>query len=266
MLSSTGARIVHACGFDSIPHDLGALFTVRQLPDDVPITMSAFVRASGTFSGGTYHSAIRAFSRVRKSSAVSAERRKAEAGSRAAAERSTRRALPRRPVKAPDGRGWGLPLPTIDPVVVRRSARALPDVRTGLQLRPLRAGTQPADGRRAHPSCWVGWSRSRNCHRDAICCSSCVRKGPGPSIEQRERSWFKVRFRAVAGDRVLETEVAGGDPGYDETATMLAQSALCLAFDELPAVAGQLTTAQAMGVTLAAPPPGSGDDVQGAER
>ena len=52
-------------------------------PDDVPITLSGFVRASGTFSGGTYHSAIRAFSRVRQSSAVSAERRKAEAGARA---------------------------------------------------------------------------------------------------------------------------------------------------------------------------------------
>ena len=69
---ATGARIVHACGFDSIPHDLGALFTVRQLPPDLPITMSGFVRASGTFSGGTYHSAVRAFSRVRKSSLVAA--------------------------------------------------------------------------------------------------------------------------------------------------------------------------------------------------
>ena len=27
----TGARLVHACGFDSIPHDLGAYFTVQQL-------------------------------------------------------------------------------------------------------------------------------------------------------------------------------------------------------------------------------------------
>ncbi len=30
---ATGARIVHACGFDSIPHDLGARFTVLQLPE-----------------------------------------------------------------------------------------------------------------------------------------------------------------------------------------------------------------------------------------
>ena len=35
----TGARIVHACGFDSVPHDLGAYFTVQRLADDVPITL-----------------------------------------------------------------------------------------------------------------------------------------------------------------------------------------------------------------------------------
>jgi short subunit dehydrogenase-like uncharacterized protein len=41
----TGARLVHACGFDSIPHDLGAYFTVGRLPDDVPITLRGVVRA-----------------------------------------------------------------------------------------------------------------------------------------------------------------------------------------------------------------------------
>jgi short subunit dehydrogenase-like uncharacterized protein len=46
------------------------------------------------------------------------------------------------------------------------------------------------------------------------------------------------------------TEVSGGDPGYDETAKMLAESALCVAFDDLPAGAGQLTTAVAMGQPL----------------
>ena len=45
----TGARIVHACGFDSIPHDLGALFTVQHLPDDRPITLRGVVRAGAMF-------------------------------------------------------------------------------------------------------------------------------------------------------------------------------------------------------------------------
>ena len=38
---ATGARMVHACGFDSIPHDLGALFTVQQLPEHVPLVCAA---------------------------------------------------------------------------------------------------------------------------------------------------------------------------------------------------------------------------------
>src|SRR5690349_12738746 len=43
----SGARIVHACGFDSIPHDLGVLFTVEQLPEGVPLNVRGFVRAGG---------------------------------------------------------------------------------------------------------------------------------------------------------------------------------------------------------------------------
>jgi saccharopine dehydrogenase (NAD+, L-glutamate forming) len=53
-----------------------------------------------------------------------------------------------------------------------------------------------------------------------------------------------------ADGRSIHTRVSGGDPGYGETAKMLAESALCLAFDENPPTAGQVTTAQAMGDNL----------------
>ncbi|HZH25271.1 MAG TPA: saccharopine dehydrogenase, partial [Solirubrobacteraceae bacterium] len=79
-----------------------------------------------------------------------------------------------------------------------------------------------------------------------------IQAGDGPSDEQRERSWFNVRFVGEGGGRRVVTEVAGGDPGYDETAKMLAESALCLAHDELPPSAGQVTTAVAMGDALIA--------------
>src|SRR3954452_6899325 len=75
---STGARLVHSCGFDSIPHDLGALFTVDQLPDDVPLRVEGFVRVGGTFSAGTYQSAVAGFSRVRQYVSVHRERRRRE--------------------------------------------------------------------------------------------------------------------------------------------------------------------------------------------
>jgi short subunit dehydrogenase-like uncharacterized protein len=52
----TGATLVHACGFDSIPYDLGVLYTVEQLPEGVPIDVKGYIRAGGTASGGTYRS------------------------------------------------------------------------------------------------------------------------------------------------------------------------------------------------------------------
>jgi short subunit dehydrogenase-like uncharacterized protein len=74
--------------------------------------------------------------------------------------------------------------------------------------------------------------------------------GDGPSPEQRAKAWFKVRFSGRGGDRRVITEVSGGDPGYGETSKMLAESALCLAHDELPERVGQLTPAVAMGQPL----------------
>ncbi len=50
----------------------------------------------------------------------------------------------------------------------------------------------------------------------------------------------------------LRTLVSGGDPGYDETAKMLAESALCLLHDrtQLPPHFGIVTPAEAMGDVL----------------
>jgi saccharopine dehydrogenase (NAD+, L-glutamate forming) len=77
-----------------------------------------------------------------------------------------------------------------------------------------------------------------------------VPQGGGPDPARRARSWFTVDFVAEGGGQCVHTRVSGGDPGYDETAKMLAESALCLAFDDNPPSAGQVTTAQAMGDAL----------------
>nr|MDQ3989079.1 saccharopine dehydrogenase [Actinomycetota bacterium] len=77
-----------------------------------------------------------------------------------------------------------------------------------------------------------------------------VQPGQGPSPQRRARSWFRVRFLGEGGGHRVLTEVAGGDPGYDGTAAMIAEAALCLAFDDNPSTAGQLTTATAMGDAL----------------
>ncbi len=243
--ADTGARIVHACGFDSIPHDLGAYFAVKQLPEGAPIRLEGFVRAGGTFSGGTLHSAVNQFSRVRQYGKVSAERKRVEprpAGREVHGLRG-------RPKHAPEAGGWALPMPTIDPQIVCRSARALqrygPDFSYGhyfvVKHLPAAIGL-PVGVAGLFAMSQLPPTRNWLLGRRA--------PGEGPTPEQREKGWFKVRFVGEGGGERTMTEVAGGDPGYGETAKMLAESALCLAHDELPASAGQVTTAQAMGDAL----------------
>ena len=239
----SGARLIHCCGFDSIPYDLGVFFTVGLLPDDVAITVDGVVRAGGRPSAGTVQSAITAFSRVRGAAEAGRARRAVEQrpeGRRARAVGT--------PPRRADGL-WLIPLPTIDPQVVARSARALPRYGpdftyhhyAGVRRLPVAVGG--ALGMAAV----LGLAQLPPTRR---LLSSRFRSGTGPSAEERERSWFTVRFTGTGGGRRVVTEVSGGDPGYEETAKMLAESALCVAFDDLPATAGQVSTAVAMGQPL----------------
>ncbi|MDX2547776.1 saccharopine dehydrogenase family protein [Streptomyces sp. WI04-05B] len=241
----TGARLVHACGFDSVPHDLGAYFTVAQLPEGVPLTVDGFVRTDAMFSGGTFASALNQFSRGPRMLAAARDRRRHEP--RLLGRRATAPAGP--PRFAGEVDAWALPLPTIDPQVVVRSARALerygPDFRyrhyAAVRRLPFVVGGVAAAGA-VFAAAQVPPARRWLSGR--------LQPGDGPSEERRAKSWFSVRFVGEGGGQRVFTEVAGGDPGYDETAKMFAESALSLAFDDLPATAGQVTTAVAMGDAL----------------
>ncbi|HEX3239191.1 MAG TPA: saccharopine dehydrogenase NADP-binding domain-containing protein [Solirubrobacterales bacterium] len=241
----TGARLVHCCGFDSIPHDLGAYFTVKQLPEGVPLKVDGYVRSNAEFSGGTYHSAINAFARGRQTMAAAKERKRAEQRPAGRAIHSAKFAVRR---DAELG-GWVAPLPTIDGAIVRRSAAALerygPDFTYGHHLVGKHLATLGAlTGGVGAMAVLAPLPPTRKL------LLKLKSPGEGPSGERRERSWFKVTFVGEGGGKRVVTEVSGGDPGYTETAKMLAESGLCLAFDELPATAGQVTTATAMGDAL----------------
>ncbi|MET0931570.1 MAG: saccharopine dehydrogenase NADP-binding domain-containing protein [Aeromicrobium sp.] len=240
----TGARLVHACGFDSIPYDLGVLFTVQQLPENVPLDVKGYIRAGGTPSGGTFHSAIGAFSRVRQSARTAAERKKVEVRPEGRSVRGGGKLG-----RGADGKGWAMPLPTIDPQIVLRSARSLDRYGPAFTYShfaqfkklPMLVGTL-AGGAVLIAGAQLKPTRSLLLKLKA--------QGDGPDEERRATSWFRFRVIAEGGGKTVTTEVAGGDPGYTETAKMLSESALCLAFDDLPTVSGQTTTAVAMGDAL----------------
>jgi len=243
-----GIRAVSCCGFDSVPHDMGVYYTVKQLPPDVPIRIEGFVRARGGMSGGTWTSAVEAMGRMR-------DARKKPRPKRKGAGIGDRRVRGTRGGVRYEGRleRWVAPLPTIDPQVVKRSARALsaygPDFRYGhyaaFDKLPMLVGTALGIG-------GVFVLAQTKPTRDLL--FRLRPPGRGPSDEEIARGRFEVVFLADADGAQLKTRVSGGDPGYGDTAKMLAECALCLALDrdQTPDRSGVLTTAVALGDPLIA--------------
>ena len=214
----TGARLVHACGFDSIPHDLGAFFTVGHLPDGVPLRVRGVVRSKMMISGGTLHSALAQMSRARQMRQAATVRTKAEP------QADGRRARIRSgvPHRDPELGVWLLPLPTVDPQIVQRSAAARSDYGpdftyshyAGMQRAATLAGLSAGVGAFA-AAAQVPLLRRALGRR--------IPQGEGPSESRRASSWFTVDFIGEGGGKRVHTQVSGGDPGYGETAKMLAE-------------------------------------------
>ncbi|HEY8827772.1 MAG TPA: saccharopine dehydrogenase NADP-binding domain-containing protein, partial [Jatrophihabitantaceae bacterium] len=185
----TGARLVHSCGFDSIPHDLGAYFTVLQLPEDVPLRVSGFVRSSAAISGGTLYSLLTGFSRIRANVSAARQRKAAEP---MPADRSAR-AVIGRPHRNPTGDGWAVPLPTLDGQVIARSARAIP--RYGPDVRYSHFAVVPglpiAVGGVLGVGAIMGLAQIPPARKAIL---NRLKPGDGPSAEKRARSWFTVTF------------------------------------------------------------------------
>jgi len=247
------ARIVHACGFDSIPHDLGAYFTLQALRarlspaerETAPVTIEAFVRARGTFSGGTLHSALEIMARA----PGRAWQRRKTARASAATPRAT--PLPLRIKHRTELGLWAVPMPTIDPEIVLHSAELLPEygpdfhyghylgVKSALQVAGIVSGAGSVFALAQLPPAKALLKRIKD-------------PGDGPDEATRAKSHFSVLFLGRAAGHEVRCEVRGGDPGYGETSKMLAESALCLAFDRarLPQHYGVVPTAAAMGNAL----------------
>lgn len=242
---ATGARLIHCAGFDSIPADLGAYFTVLQLPENVPIKVQSRMRAAFRPSGGTFHSALHGFGHAKDTLTAARRRGKVEP-----------KPVGRRVGKAitPFGRdgemgAWVAPLPTIDQFIVERSAAALdrygPDFRYGnhyaaKHLSTVVLGTAGVAG--VFTLAQIPPLRKAMMKK--------IPPGTGPSPERRAQNWFRVEFVGEGGGKHVRTAISGGDGGYDETAKMLAEVALALVYDDLPDRSGQLTPVAAVGDAL----------------
>jgi short subunit dehydrogenase-like uncharacterized protein len=262
---ASGARLVHCCGYDSVPSDLAVLTLHRRVEADGagPLChVLAVASARGGVSGGT----VASMRGIVELAARDASVRRLLADPYAlspdrAAEPSTPQPSDSpTPSRLADGR-WTAPSPmaSVNTRIVRRS-NALQGWAYG---RELRYGEVAGTGRGAGGALGAfGLTAGLGVGAAAFAVPP-IRglldrvlpdAGAGPDRETRRTGWFRTELRAVtaAGQRYEAVAAGPGDPGYAATAVMLGESALALAFDEgrLPDAAGSLTPATGIGDVL----------------
>ncbi len=262
---ASGARIVHSAGFDSIPSDLGVLVLAEHAQSRHQETLArvrfVLAAARGGFSGGTVASLMNVIEE-------------------ASHDPSIRRLLgdpyalsPDRPNDLgldggdrlgiawdPDFGGWVGPflMAPINTRVVRRS-NALAGFRYGRSFRYEevmgfpggRLGLPAAAAFASGYAAMLGAMLAPPTRR--LLARALPAPGEGPDAEARERGFFHVRlFGVTTGGRAVEAEVRGvRDPGYGETAKMLAETALALVHETFASPeGGVLTPAFALGLPL----------------
>jgi len=244
---STGATMVVCCGFDSVPHDLGVRFAVGHLPDDRDTIVRGYVRARGRMSGGTARTALDSLS----GATPVPRRRVADVLGPDDLRPVTSLVLgTHRPQELG---GWAVPMPTIDPLIVLRSARVLPGYGAtfgyGHFAHLRRTTTLVGAGAGFGAAALAARTRPGRALLERLLPSP----GEGPDAATRAAGHFTVLlFGAAHGaneedDVHVIARVRGRDPGYGETSRMLAEAALTLASDERPDVQGVVTPAVGLG-------------------
>lgn len=261
---ASGARIVHACGFDSIPSDLGvlALHQAAQAHGTGPLTDAEYVVSLiGGVSGGTVDSLRLQVAELRRQpSLVKLVLDPYALSPDAATEPRLGRQLDLHLPRRTKGQGFRGPfvMGAVNSRVVRRSNALSSHAYGPLRYRESMATGEGLLGALAALLLPVGiplliaafWLPPTRWLLGKLLPSP----GQGPSQDLQHRGHFDVQItaRTRSGAKLRCRIHADGDPGYRATAVMLSQAALSLAFDEPPApgVAGVLTPATAMGSAL----------------
>ena len=241
----SGARIIHCCGFDSIPSDLGVYYLQQQAQqrfgqpcDRVNMRLKD---ARGGVSGGTAASGINLIKE-------------------ASADPMLREELTNPYLLCPDGHPGPTPLPILTPVQYDEAFRAwvspfvmavvnVPIVlRSNALLDSAYGNNFQYDEGILTGSGAIGWlvAQGLKLGLDGIALATALpptrwllentlipQSGDGSSEEAQAQGFYDLRFWGVTADgQTIQVKVTGDrDPGYGSTAKLLGQSGLCLAQD-----------------------------------
>jgi short subunit dehydrogenase-like uncharacterized protein len=272
--TDTGARIVHSCGFDSIPSDISVHLIFQQActdqTGDLEDTTLLLRSMRGGVSGGSAASGLAQAVRMAQDKE---QRRLALDPYTLSPDRVLEPELGKQPdaplLRAssihPSLRGWtaGFFMAGYNTRVVRRS-NALLDWGYGRRFRyreMMSLGSSPFS---AIPAAAIAGGLTAGIAvipalrvvPNTLLLAATPKSGTGPSEQSRRRGHFTMQTfaRTSTAARYRADFAMRGDPGYAATAVMLGESGLCLAFDRphLPKRSGVLTPATAMGNALAA--------------
>jgi short subunit dehydrogenase-like uncharacterized protein len=265
---ASGARIVHTCGFDSIPSDIGVflLHEAAKADDagDLEDTTYAIHAMNGRFSGGTVASLKGMVDETRANPELAMV---ADDPYALSPDRSAEPELgPEDDVTAAvyddDLETWLGPfmMASINTRVVRRS-NALQGWAYGrrFRYREVMATGSGVAGRLKASALAGGMGALQGGLKFAPSRALLDRllpaPGEGPSEKARTKGYFRtdIHARTSSGKRYVCHAAAQGDPGYAATSVMFGETALCLALDRdrLSPRTGVLTPATAMGTALA---------------
>jgi short subunit dehydrogenase-like uncharacterized protein len=268
----TGARIVHCCGFDSIPPDLGTVMLQAHAREvhgaHCRVVKYLMGEGRGGLSGGTFAS----IANIAKQAADPEVRRKlfdpfgldpGYDGPLCEHADKMRLVADQRGIAwdADVGRWTGpYPFAITDARVVRRTS-ALLGYPWGKDFvfRESMAPFPGAMGWLVAAGLTVGIAAGTAAMgvtpvRDFLVNDVFPAPGEGPSPEARAKGFFVSRLVGELGDgqgKVYGFIRGAGDPGYGETSKMLAESAVCLAKDvDVRKEGGVLTPGACMGMRL----------------
>ena len=258
----SGARILHSCGFDSIPSDLGVHFLQEQAQEKFGVPcehVKMGVKAmKGGMSGGTVASLLNVLKEAKGKPELRAEL--ADPYSLCGREHGFTVRQPNVTFAAydKDFDVWVAPfiMAGINTRVVHQS-NALSDKSYGEHFlygeAMFMAGRLQATGASLAMGAFMGLA-SVGPTRSLLEKFVLPKPGEGPTPAEQLAGFFDLRFRGeTAKGDVIEVKVTGDrDPGYGSTAKMLSQAAMCLAKDKATtgSEAGFWTPATAFGDVL----------------